>query len=224
MVHFSKKLRQPLNTVERIVKRLEQSLLNGPDLGYILDYFVTDEPSRNFLRYYFRVTGNQDRFLNSPTFFSSFISKYSIQGVTDEYLQFLEQEKSVILDLSNENHIDQIFEDYFESNANCIIKDVPYTHGVFYTKLIHTLKPEEFCALDSKIAENLKVNTMDWAVGLNDASCAYKLFSERHTEFISKTRDALKRRIEYHHASFKIDRFTNLKLLDMIMWYKSNKE
>ena len=205
----------------RIKNDLSSNNLPGiiqQDLAY---HISSENSSDKFNEYYFKVTGDHQGFLSDKNFFSKFKYQYSLQGVDSNLLDKLESNKSNILSLiSNDNSL-PVYLKYFDSVATrhgdkTILKDF----GSFYSKLAHTLQPMKYCALDNPIKSYFNLDKESFVVAFIVISHAYQEWTSSNQTSLLKLRKGLK---EIDHASIiDHDKITDMKIMDMIFWYKAN--
>jgi len=188
---------------------------------YLIDSHVLNEKSYGFQKYYFEYLNNQELFFNKSNFFRVFKKKYSLQGIDNDYLDGLEKQKSVILTKIRSN---QICELYLESFKKAKIKRKEiYTEkdlGSFFSKLVHTFNPTNYCALDNPIKELFGLKKESFFIAFIVISNTYKKWSKENPDLIKKIRKEfinldVKKKIEH-------EKISDLKLLDLIFWSIAN--
>ena len=91
--------------------------------------------------------------------------------------------------------------------------------GSFFAKLVHTFKPNEYCALDNPIKISFGLQNEGFILSFFIISAAYREWSLHNQNLIM----LLKFKLESENHSFlKSDRITDLKLLDMLFWSNEN--
>ena len=86
---------------------------------------------------------------------------------------------------------------------------------------MHTFRPEYYCALDNPIKNYFKLKK-SFFLSFIIISDVYKKWSKENENILSEIR----RRFEQADKEkiIKQDKFTDLKLLDLIFWSKSNRK
>jgi hypothetical protein len=174
-----------------------------------------------FQVYYFEILNNQELYFKSSNFFRFFKKKYSLQGIDNDYLDGLEKQKSVILTKIRSN---QICELYLESFKKAKIKrkeiHTEKDLGSFFSKLVHTFNPTNYCALDNPIKELFGLKKESFFIAFIVISNTYKKWSKENPDLIKKIRKEfikldVKKKIEH-------EKISDLKLLDLIFWSIAN--
>lgn len=179
--------------------------------------------SSNFQTYYFKIVDNENLFLNSSDFFRQFKKYYALQGIDNNYLDKLELRKKDILAQIRADNLTQLYFDTFNKaeikhRDGIKIKDL----GSFFVKLVHTFRPDDYCALDNPIKDYLGLKKESFFISFLIISKAYKLWSSENKQLIIMIREKFK-----HIDKMQIvkhDKMTDLKLLDLIFWSKANKK
>ena len=113
---------------------------------------LDDTDSANFQNYYFLILDNEKLYYSSTDFFRQFKKMYSLQGVDNNNLDDLERHKKEILENIRSEKLAQL---YFERFNKVKIKHgkgfKEKDLGSFFAKLVHTFRPNEYCALDNPI-------------------------------------------------------------------------
>jgi len=192
-------------------------------LAHFEKHFKDDSAAIKFEKFYFNTIQNQEYYLKNEGFFREFKKQYSLQGIDLEYLSDLESSKETILELILNHRGTEAYLDYF---AKAKVKHGKGHRtknlGSFYAKIVHTFKPEEFCALDNPIKNYLGLKHESFFVSHFLISEAYKTWANKHQELLSN----LKTEIKKHHWSniIDFDKLTDLKILDVIFWEKANSK
>lgn len=186
-----------------------------------LKFHLTDKGSKSFQDYYFSILTNENLFLTSKTFFRDFKRRYSLQGIDNEYLDSLETNKKIILSLLHQDKLADLYFDYFakaqiKHGKTKKTKDL----GSFFAKLVHTFKPNDYCALDNPIKKHFGLKKESFFVSFGIISSAYKLWATDNDRALIEIRQNFKA-IDRGHI-MRHDKITDLKLLDLIYWSKAN--
>ena len=93
--------------------------------------------------------------------------------------------------------------------------------GSFFAKFVHTFKPEDFCALDNPIKDYFGLGKESFIIAFFMVSRAYKEWAMENKILIDQIRQMLNQ-LE-NNESIPNDQVTDLKLLDLIFWFKANR-
>ncbi len=188
----------------------------------VFQYFINN---LKFHNYYLEIRENKDKY-EEERFFNNFKKEYSLQGIDDKYLESLTKSKEIIINLIDSNNINELFFTFF---ANARIKhgkettgedkEITKELGSFFAKLIHTFKPQEYCALDNPIKNYFKLQRESFLIAFFCINNAYKKWCS-NSENVSKLRSRI-REIDTE-SILNLDSLSDLKLLDMVYWHKAN--
>jgi hypothetical protein len=180
--------------------------------------------SANFHNYYFQTLANTHYFLSKDGFFREFKKQYSLQGIDNGFLDWLDrrEQKEKIVKLIENGQFTELYFNYFEKapiqyNDKIILKNL----GSFFAKFVHTFKPDDFCALDNPIKDYFGLGKESFFIAFFLVSRSYKEWAMENKVLIEQIRQMLKK-LE-NNESLPNDRVTDLKLLDLIFWYKANR-
>ncbi|OXA85921.1 hypothetical protein [Flavobacterium hercynium] len=187
---------------------------------YLIKHLVNRKPQK-FQFFYFETINNEEFYLESNNFFKQFKSQYSLQGIDNEFLERLETKKIDILNLIKQNEIEKLYFDYFK-NADLKRKDKLQSVDLtsFLAKLVHTFNPYDYCALDNPIRNHFKLNKESFYLSFLIISSQYKKWCEENQSIIQVIREDFKKLDSENVINF--EKLTDLKLLDLIFWSKSN--
>lgn len=210
--------------IERVRQQISSDINNKTVDNVVrtfLAFHLADKNSSSFQDYYFLTLTNENYFLASPTFFQEFKQKYSLQGIDSGYLGRLESDKHNILSLLRTNKLADLYFDYFakaqiKHGATTISKDL----GSFFAKLVHTFKPDDYCALDNPIKNYFGLQRESFFIAFSIISSAYKLWAVDNKKLLADMKKQFEN-IDNKHL-IRHDRVTDLKLLDLIYWSKAN--
>jgi len=182
---------------------------------------IEDKVSASFQNYYFATLNNEEQYFKSTDFFRQFKSQYSLQGIDNKYLDRLESNKHEILEAIHDNLV-QLYFDFFNKaeikHGNGFKeKDL----GSFFAKLVHTFRPDEFCALDNPIKNYFGLKKESFFISFFIISDEYKHLATENQQTILKIKE--KFRLADKSRTLNHDLLTDLKLLDLIFWSKANK-
>lgn len=184
---------------------------------------LDDKVSAGFQDYYFLTLANEELYYSSTDFFRQFKKRYSLQGIDNNYLDKLEGLKKEIL---KNIRADKLVQLYFDTFNKAIIKhgkDVKEKDlGSFFAKLVHTFRPDEYCALDNPIKNYFRLKKESFFISFFIISVEYKHWATDNKKLLKVIREkfeqADKKGILQH------DKLTDLKLLDLIFWSKANRQ
>lgn len=186
-----------------------------------LHFHLSDRNSKRFQSYYFKILCNKEFFLNENNFFLEFKRQYGLQGIDNNFLNNkLENNKMTILTLINEEKLADLYFGYF---ACALIKfgntTKPRDLSSFFTKLVHTFEPGEYCALDNPIKNLLGLQRESFYIAFKLISTAYKEWAADNQKTLISIREGFKN-IDREHIMYH-DKITDLKLIDLIYWTKA---
>lgn len=173
-------------------------------------------------RYYLEVTGQIRRIKRQPRFMHTFKRRYGLQYIDTGCLDYLEANKKYIIN----NVVKRPFKVYSTFFAQaCVIQNGEEKRKKltsFFTKLAHTVSPSHFSALDNPIRKYFKIDNESFFV-------SYALLNDTYSQWISKRKGVIKklRNLISDHDNDNLLRVYDLealKILDMIFWFKANKE
>ena len=182
---------------------------------------IENKVSASFQNYYFATLNNEEQYFKSTDFFRQFKSQYSLQGIDNKYLDRLESNKYEILEAIHDNLV-QLYFDFFNKaeikHGNGFKeKDL----GSFFAKLVHTFRPDEFCALDNPIKNYFGLKKESFFISFIIISDEYKHWATENQQTILTIKE--KFRLADKSRTLNHDLLTDLKLLDLIFWTKANK-
>lgn len=210
----------------RNVNNIIASAINDTTLNQIVETdlygsHISNRKSASFQRYYFAMLNNEQEYYSSTTFFKEFKKQYSLQGIDNAYLARLESRKKEILQYIREGKLAQLYFDVFKRSSimqrsGLIEKDL----GSFFAKLVHTFKPDEYCALDNPIKDYFGLRKESFFMAFTIISTVYKQWASDNEGLMKVIREkfiAIDSEKQIQHESL-----TDLKVLDLIFWSKAN--
>ena len=207
------------------IKRIISLLLSDDETSSVSQKafsFYFGETAQAFQQYYVQIVNNREYYLSSINFFRVFKQRYSLQGIDNNFLNLLETQKETII-----QHIDagNLADLYFSFFASAQIQHGDATInknlGSFFAKLIHTFCPDKFCALDNPIKNYFGLGKESFYVAFIIVSQAYQEWSAENHILMKRIRNEFEKNTIARPYSNKM---SDLKLLDMIFWYQSNRE
>lgn len=184
-------------------------------------FHFSDRKSLAFQEYYGRVTGNREAFLKMPGFFREFKAQYSLQGIDNDCLDRFEKKKRAMLELIETDRLAELYDRHFT--------DVKVKHGAgtsrknlgsFFAKLVHTFKPDMYCALDNPIKDALGLKNESFYIAFLVVSAAYREWARENPGLMRRIRAELERNETGRAHS---PAMTDLKLLDLVFWHLANR-
>jgi len=208
---------------ENVLKKIKEDLEGKTD-GILFEKHFTkrfsERKNSTFQKYYFKTLNN----INSINF-TEFKSQYSLQGVDNKYLNdTLNANKLDIIRLINSNKLSELYFKYFESQS------IKYNEGIreknlgsFYTKLVHTFKPDEFTPVDMPMRKHFKLQNESYFVSMIAISKAFNIWAVDNKDCVDKIKilftDYLTNKFNLKPESLII---TDIKILNTIFWSIAN--
>lgn len=195
---------------------------NNDDSDLIKTHFsdrVTHENNtrnhfKKFQEYYFRTLNNTEIFLSPEKFFEKFRQHYSLLGISSDGIDKLEHDKSIILDLIHQDNISKLYFEHFATGEKHF--------GSFFTKIVHTFNPDNYCAVDNPIKEYFELNRESYFISLLVISSAFKNWANKNRPRIDSIRKELKNADK--NNLLQHDKITDMKLLNLIFWSVADNE
>ncbi len=181
----------------------------------------------NFQKYYFETLEDKKNFY-STNFLKKFIHQYRIQGIDGGTIKRLDnnkEKKDEILKLIESNQLSDLYFNHFanvEINRKDKIKEKNL--GSFFTKIVHTFKPDDYTPLDIPLRKYFDLEDESYLVSFIVVSNAYKKWAneidnnERLKSLRKELKDADKNNLIQH------SRVTDMKLLNLIFWSVADNE
>jgi hypothetical protein len=183
---------------------------------------VLENRSAKFQEFYFSTIKNENLYLTSVDFYRQFKKQYSLQGIDNNYLDNLEVNKREILNLIISDRLSELYFSFFHKAKVKYRADYKEKSlGSFFAKLVHTFRPDEYCALDNPIKEYFKLSKESFYVSFFIISHAYKKWGVNNNKIIGTIKNEL--RFLDKKEVIKQDKLTDLKLLDLIFWSRANR-
>ena len=211
------------NVYNKIASEINKDTIENIINIDLYESHIKDKVSSSFQEYYFKTLNNDKEFLSMPDFFKQFKSRYSLQGIDNEYLNLLESKKSEILKLIRNNSLTTLYIDYFQKASikhGEIRKEKDL--GSFFAKLVHHFLPNEFCALDNPIKNYFHLSKESFFISFFIISGEYERWTKNNQELINTIREDFRKLDKNEILNY--DKLTNQKLLDLIFWSKANRK
>lgn len=184
---------------------------------------LDDKVSAGFQDYYFLTLDNEKLYNSSTDFFRQFKKRYSLQGIDNNYLDKLEGLKKEILKNIRTNNLAQLYFDTFNKAIIKHGKDFKEKDlGSFFAKLVHTFRPDEYCALDNPIKNYFGLKKESFFISFFIISVEYKHWATDNKKLLKVIREKFKQADK--KGILQHDKLTDLKLLDLIFWSKANRQ
>ncbi len=157
-------------------------------------------------RYYFSITGNEEAFF-SDGFFHTFKKRYTLQGLSNQFLEHLETNKHEIHMLLKKGDLGILYFRFFQN-------DEPEKHlGALFTRLVHAFFPHQYCSLDVQVKEYFRLRHDSYYIAMYVLSKAYLQAAARYPEWTGLMKTTLEQLDEY--GTFRNEHITDIKLLDL---------
>jgi hypothetical protein len=209
-----------LEALKESVKQKISDLLSNQTISKVASnaftfHFKKNKVSLSFQHYYRESINNRQSYFGTSAFFRVFKQRYSLQGIDGAYLDKLEGEKEKILHLIKNNELANLYFKFFEKvpikhGENYVNKNL----GSFFTKLVHTFRPDEFCALDNPIKKHFGLGNESFYIAFIIVSEAYREWVNENPNLIKQIRMELERNETGQPFSAKM---TDIKLLDLLL-------
>jgi hypothetical protein len=184
---------------------------------------LDDKVSVGFQDYYFLTLDNEKLYFSSTDFFRQFKKRYSLQGIDNNYLDKLEGLKKEILKNIRADKLAQLYFDTFNKAVIKHGKDFKEKDlGSFFAKLVHTFRPDEYCALDNPIKNYFGLKKESFFISFFIISVEYKHWATDNKKLLKVIREKFKQADK--KGILQHDKLTDLKLLDLIFWSKANRQ
>jgi hypothetical protein len=168
---------------------------------------VAKTNSVKFFRWYFETTSNPKRLAEGKEM-REFKTKWGLgRFVKDEVCDRIQENFADIVRLVNRDNLTTLYFEYFEQ-----VGTPPTNQGCFFTKLVHTLKPQDYCPVDTIISGHFALVNESYFVRLCALSRAYKEWASENRNLIADLKNELGR--DDKHQIW--EQLEDLKLLDTI--------
>lgn len=221
---------------ERVLKKIDKDLSKINIAELINKRNSSDKAGKKFnayMQFYFELMQDVNAHFIRDEFFSSFIHHYSLRGIDKKTIEALNRSKKEIQKLIENDELAKLFFMCFhEVNTAGKTKSL----GSFFTKLVHTFKPEEFTQIDIGLRKHFKLEHESYFISMIVVSAAFLRFSEGEPDTLLKLQKHLsgilseidkfysckchkgKRLVEISTAQ------KNLFTLNLIFWLKSTEK
>lgn len=188
-----------------------------------IKFNITDTRSKNFQKYYFTTIDDSENYLNDTKFFHNFKSKYALQGIDNDYLDSLEENKQAILGLLTDSKLIELYFAYFaKAKLKHRDKTVNVDLASFFAKLVHTFKPNEYCALDNPIKNYFGLEKESFYMAFMIISSEYKAWIIENPVMLKSIREQI-RKIDAEKIIVQ-EKLTDMKIMDLLFWRIANKK
>jgi hypothetical protein len=180
--------------------------------------------SLKFQKYYMSILQNESHYYSSEAFFKEFKQNYSLQFVDDAYLTRLEENKEEILKgirSGAEGRTDIYFKYFKSARLKRGDKFIDSEQGSFFTKLVHTFLPDEYCALDGPIKTFFDLKKETFFSSFLALSQAYREYATENPDILKTLRFKLQEADVNNEVH--LEKCSDLKILDLIFWVMANK-
>lgn len=182
--------------------------------------YIADKKFLKAHQFYLTFTGNINAIEKEQTFFRTFRSKYSLR-VAESYVDRLDNNKHLILNQITVNPLCVYKTNFTNVPTNYKGRIIYKAQSSFFSKLMHTVNPDHYCALDNPIKNKI------FELKTEGFFFSYCLINDVYTQWINSN---LKLLTDLRNSVQQVDtanllqmtELTNMKVLDMIFWYKAN--
>ncbi len=217
LVYTEKLLQFILQKLSTVINEQHIDVIIKEDLKYHID----NAKSNAFQTFYFQTLNNEERY-KSDKFFHRFKKVYGLQGIDNNYLDYLEGRKIEILELIKRDNLTALYFDIFYK-AKIKHKEAfkEKKLGSFFAKIVHTFRPDEYCALDNPVKDYFGLEHESFFVAFFLISNAYKTWGRENKSLL----DAIRKKFIEIDVDDIIPHknITDMKLLDLIFWAKADK-
>ncbi|QEH40022.1 hypothetical protein [Chitinophaga sp. XS-30] len=183
---------------------------------------IDNKKKMGFHKKYLEITGKKEAIEIKKKFFSDFRHLYGLQYMDSGFIHKLERKKNEIIKLIGSCPF-QAYEKYFHQ-AKITEKECVKRKNLmsFFTKLSHTIHPKRCSAMDNQIKRYFGLRKEGFFF-------SYCLINESYLTWIKNNRPKLAmikdivRNLDAENA-LKISAVSDLKILDMIFWFKANSQ
>lgn len=183
-----------------------------------LSRFINNAKTASFHKMYLSQAGKIHNSMQEG-FINKFVKAYSLtRGIKAELRAQMESQKHEIVSLIERSP----FEAYtnFFMHAKLTDEDKERNLASFFTKLAHTVNPNEYYCLDSYVRAYFKLNREGFFYSYCIIGAAYKKWIADNEPLLRKLRHAIS--LVDKSNTLKVSELTNLKILDMIFWAKGD--
>lgn len=215
---------ETVNNVDRLIQQVQNTMSLKITLKTIEEvltddfiYYVNTPAEVGFQEWYFETVTNTQRFLSDNNFFREFRAQYRLH-TNDQFLGCLAKARVRILQLISDDDLKTLYHEYFEQAQTGNV--VPTDQKVFFTKLVHTFRPTDYCVMDHDVSDFLGLENEDILVAFYVVSRAYKEWSSENSTLIQELRNVV---AQLDKDKLFRDSMTDLKLLDLIFLREGRK-
>lgn len=186
-----------------------------------LKFHLADSGSLKFQLHWQTLVFEPNYYDRKDRFFREFKQMYSLQGIDNGYLDFLEKNKQDIKTLFQKKNYFKIYKNYFfeadiKRKNNTMKKEL----GSFYSKLMNAFDPHCFTALDNPIKSYFGFKSEGFFISYCIINEAYRYFIETNKNTFTSIRNKF---LQFDKEDkLKMSRIPELKILDLIFWYEAN--
>ncbi len=183
---------------------------------------------KHFQLYYYKILKNKSYYINNP-FFAEFRQKYSLRGIDNDFIGRLEKEKNDILQIIESNNLTKLYSDYF-ARATIKQKDkkIEKNLGSFFTKIVHTFRPDEYTPLDNAIKKYFGLSGESYFIAMIIISKAYQRWTSKNESKMSEMKKLFYKDFNEYISEIEANEITelttDLKLLNLLFWSIAEKE
>jgi len=205
-------------------ERLMVFFLENTDYEQIIEeHFIKkiekDVKFKNFQEFYFEAKFKY----NDNNFFNKFKTHYSLQGVDIPYLEFLNTNRNSIKKLVEDGKLSELYFTFFyDQQIKSKETNVRKNFGSFFTKVVHTFKPEKYTPVDMPMKKDFGLESESYFIALIVISKAFENWANKNRDKMDKLKSLLIERLiiafpKVSQQKIK-DQVTDMKVLDTIFW------
>lgn len=206
--------------IDKVYQSMYEIFSEAGIVSKTLKEHTDNKRSERFQKYYIDITGSS-KFLDTPKAVGTFKAHYSLSGADEDFFAHLSTNKNVIIKFVDAYEFNALYDQFFHKveMKNGIdkktgkLKRVKKNQGSFFSKLIHTLKPNEYCVVDNYVRQLFKLENESYLLSMLVITEVYKKFSRQNSSVMNELEVVFK-----GWDVFEENKLTDLKLLDLVMW------
>ncbi len=192
-------------SVENVSKHISADI-NEKMIGHVFRKLFASPNKIRLNRYYFSITDNEAAYF-ADGFFHTFKKRYTLQGLSNQFLERLETNKREIRMLLRKGELGVLYFRFFQ-------QDEPEKYlGSIFTRLVHAFFPHQYCSLDAQVKEYFGLRYDSYFIAMHIISKAYLQVAAQYPEWIGLIKTTLQQTDEY--GIFRNEQVTDIKLLDL---------
>jgi len=208
--------------VKNCKKRLEVIYNeNCEKIDSVFDYIKENEGTQfhKFHNFYIDNIGKPNN-ISSDDYFKTFISKYQIRGLGENFRSKLKDNNNIIIDFLNDKKLFALYIEYFHNQQTRINnnKDGFSDQGCFYGKLLHLCYPNEYAAIDNAQRKLLNSHNNLFIVDFFIINEAYTQWIKDNPDKMKTIKDGMnKALLDIKIIKDEIEKYSDLRMLDAFL-------